>query len=212
MNRNLKWAGAAAGTVAVIVGAGLWIDAGETGRAEILLEDPGVRTSATATPSASAGRSDTCLGRRPAPKDGDSPDDTPLNRTIGRIDRLATGRHAAVYTGLSVDAAHHTAHVWRIPSAAFDTDVCAAAEKGVRLRLHDADTGRADLDALADRISEDMTRWDGTFVLREVAVDERGYVLVGVDDPDKARPVVEKAFGKGHIRVRHVPQAYADAG
>ncbi|MFD3837644.1 hypothetical protein ACFWWC_15450 [Streptomyces sp. NPDC058642] len=80
------------------------------------------------------------------------------------------------------------------------------------LRLHSTDVDRRTLDALADRISEDMYRWDGTFQLREVGVDERGFVHVGVDDPKKAEPLVEKEFGPRYIQVEHVEQAHADVG
>lgn len=73
---------------------------------------------------------------------------------------------------------------------------------------HDADAGRADLDALAARISADMNRWDGTFKLHRVVVDDSGFVSVGVDDPAKAEPILEKAFGKKHIRVERAEQAH----
>jgi hypothetical protein len=53
-----------------------------------------------------------------------------------------------------------------------------------------------------------MSRWDGTFELREVAVDERGWVSVGVDDPETAEPLVHDAFGAEHIEVVHVEQAH----
>ncbi|MFE4963571.1 hypothetical protein [Streptomyces sp. NPDC056660] len=72
-----------------------------------------------------------------------------------------------------------------IPSAAFDDEVCGAALKGVTLGLHDTDVNRKTLDALADRISDDMKRWDGTFEMREVGVDERGAVLSGSTAPTR---------------------------
>jgi hypothetical protein len=72
----------------------------------------------------------------------------------------------------------------------------------------DTKAGKADLDALAARISADMHRWDGTFALRKVVVDSSGYVSVGVDDPEKAEPVIKRAFGEKHIKVEHVEQAH----
>ncbi|MGC0330269.1 hypothetical protein RKD23_003259 [Streptomyces sp. SAI-170] len=188
----------AAGTAAAaaVVGLALYVDASEKGHAD-------VDVVSTAP--------ETCAGGRPGSGvDEEGTDDTPLYRTIARIDELAAGRHADVFTGLAVDEDRDAADVWRIPSAAFDAAVCDLAEKGVTVRLHDADANRAELDALADRIGEDMNRWNGTFQLREVGVDEHGYVSVGVDDPEVARPLIEDAFGDEHIRVEHVEQAGLD--
>lgn len=149
-----------------------------------------------------------CVGTRPAPTAGDAVHYTPLDRTVDHLGKLTSGRHTAVYTGLSVDDDDNAADVWRIPSAAFDTAACAAAEKGVTVRLHSTDVNRKDLNALADRISEDMSRWDGAFQLREVGVDESGFVFVGVDDPERAEPILEDTFGVRYIRVEHVEQAH----
>ncbi|MBC2907367.1 DUF6281 family protein [Streptomyces cupreus] len=154
-----------------------------------------------------------CVGTRPAPTASgtdDNPDDTPLYRTLDHIDRLAAKRYAQSFTGLSVDQDASAADLYRIPSADFDEAVCEGAEKGVTVRIHDTDANRKDLDALAERISADMNRWDGTFQLREVGVDEQGWVHVGVDEPDTAEPLIHDAFGKEHIRVVHVGQAHAD--
>ncbi|MEV5437823.1 hypothetical protein AB0K80_17670 [Streptomyces sp. NPDC052682] len=152
------------------------------------------------TPDTYAATSE-CTGVRPAHS-------MPLQRVLDHIDRLtATRRHSAVYTGLSLDEDKDVVDVWRIPSAAFDADVCDAVEKGVTVRLHDTDVNRRTLDALADRIGEDMHRFDATFELREVAVDERGWVSVGVDSLERAEPVLEKTFGAAHLKVEEVPQA-----
>jgi hypothetical protein len=75
------------------------------------------------------------------------------------------------------------ADVRRMPSAAFDDEVCGAAVPGVTVRLHDTDVSGRTLDALSDRFGDDMHRWDGTFDLLEAAADERGFVFIGVDDP-----------------------------
>ncbi|MFD5713878.1 hypothetical protein ACFWHW_26465 [Streptomyces pharetrae] len=137
-------------------------------------------------------------------------DDTPLFRTRARIGDLAAGPHADVYTGLVVDEARAVAEVWRIPSAAFEEAVCAAAEKGVTVRFHDTDVSRTELEALAQRIGEDVNRWDGAFQLREVGIVERGVVSVGVDDPGTARPLIEGAFGTVHLEVVRVHEAALD--
>ena len=212
--KNRSWIAAAIATAGVVLGAALYIDALETGHTDGGLRADPRGVAPSASPSPTAGKGGKCVGSRPGPSgsDGESPDDTPLYRTLDRIDRLAAGRHSAVYTGMSVDEAHNAADVWRIPSAAFDADVCEAAEKGVTVRLHAADANRKDLDALADRIADDMKRWDGTFDMREVGVDERGFVLVGVDDPKKAEPLIEEEFGPRYIKVEHVEQTHADVG
>lgn len=139
-----------------------------------------------------------------------SPEDTPLDRTLNYVDKLAYGRHSDVFTGLEVDEEDTGVHVYRIPSDAFDTAVCGAAEKGVTVRLYDRDINEEDLTALSDLISEDMTRWDGTFQLREVGLDGTGHVHVGVDDPETAEPILREAFGERnakYIRVEYAPQA-----
>ncbi|WP_406475552.1 hypothetical protein [Streptomyces sp. NBC_01615] len=151
------------------------------------------------------------VGSLPGPKHGET-DGTPLWRVMAYVEKRADKHYRTVYTGLSVDQDHQATDVYRIPSDAFDADVCGAAEKGVTVRLHDTDINEKDLTALSDRISADMNRWDGTFELREVGPDVRGFVFVGVDDPAKARPVIAKAFGKKHIRVRHVGPASAASG
>ncbi|MER6677583.1 hypothetical protein [Streptomyces sp. NPDC000983] len=200
MRNRVRIATAAVATALVVTGVGLWVRESESGHS-----DGGL--GAEVRPEAAL-----CVGSRPGPSaaTNDTSDDTPLNRLITHIDSLARERHADVFTGLSVDEDAGAADLYRIPSPAFDEAVCEAAEQGVQVRLHDTDVDRAALDALAERISEDMTRWDGTFDMREVAVDERGWVHVGVDEPGTAEPLVHGAFGEEHIRVVHVGQASAD--
>ncbi len=153
-----------------------------------------------------------CRGTRPEGSlaGHGSPEDTPLERTLNHLDRLTQGRYADVFTGLEVDEEGSGVSIYRMPSASLDAAVCSTAEKGVTVRLYDTDVNEADLTALADRISEDMTRWDGTFQLREVGQDGRGHVLVGVDDPETAEPILRAAFGERnarYIRVEYAPQA-----
>ncbi|MFE2421802.1 hypothetical protein [Streptomyces hokutonensis] len=161
-----------------------------------------------------------CVGTRPVDSLPHAYDDSsplePLERVVARIDKLAHAhRYAAAYTGLSLDEDSKSVDVWRVSSAAFDDDVCGSVVKGVTVRLHDADLDRKTLDALAERVGDDMSRWDGTFQMREVGVDERGFVRVGVDDPDKAEPIIKKAYGAKnapYIKVGHVNQASALTG
>ncbi|WP_217235308.1 hypothetical protein [Streptomyces sp. AC555_RSS877] len=199
------WIAAGLATAGVVVAAGLYIDELETGHTDV-----GSRVAPAEIKAAATDRK--CVGTRPVPTDDDLLPDNPLDRTLVHLDKLTAGRHAAVYTGLSVDDDDNAVDVWRIPSSAFDTAACAAAEKGVRVRLHSTDVNREDLAALAERIGEGMNRWEGTFALREVGVDESGYVAVGVDDPDKARPVLEKEFGERYLKVEHVEQAHLVTG
>ncbi|MFF6781135.1 hypothetical protein [Streptomyces sp. NPDC012510] len=168
----------------------------------------GTRTAEDVSASA-----EVCVGERPEGSlaGHGAPEDTPLDRTLGYVDKVAYGRHAEVFTGLVVDEDAGTADIYRIPSVAFDSDVCRAAEKGVTLRLHDRDINEADLTALSDRIADDMGRWDGTFDMRQVGLDGTGHVHIGVDDPVTAEPILRKAYGEAnatYLRVTHAPQAY----
>ncbi|MEE1832258.1 hypothetical protein [Streptomyces sp. SP17KL33] len=158
----------------------------------------------------------TCHGTQPKgslaghARDG-FPEDTPLERTLSYVDELVTGRHASIYTGMVLDEDATSLDVYRIPSAPFDTAVCDAAEEGVTVRLHDRDINEKDLNALLDRVTEDMSRWDGTFALREAGLDGTGFVEVGVDDPDTAEPILHKAYGERnakYLRVEYAPQAH----
>ncbi|MFC8663952.1 hypothetical protein [Streptomyces sp. NPDC057199] len=144
----------------------------------------------------------TCTGTQPLGSLPEATEDSPLERTVAHADRMASdARYFAVYTGMSVDSEHRAADIYRMPSAAFDASLCGAAEKGVTVRLHDTDVNHAELVALQRRISTDMSRWDGTFQLRMVGLDVTS-VVVGVDDPAVAEPILKKAFGAGHITVR----------
>lgn len=141
------------------------------------------------------------------------PEDTPLERTVVYVDGLSTGRHSDVFTGLVLDEEASSVDIYRIPSASFDKAVCDSAEKGVTVRLHDRDINEKDLTALADRVSEDMTRWDGTFNMREVGLDGTGHIHIGVDDPGTAEPILRKAYGERtaqYLRVEYTPQAHLD--
>ncbi|WP_043682460.1 hypothetical protein [Streptomyces xylophagus] len=171
---------------------------------------------AGARPKSDTGSVRKCVGTRPLGSLPAGEDGSPMERVVARMDKLAEAkRYSAVYTGLSVDEDTQSVDVWRVPSAAFDAEVCGSAVKGATVRLHDADVGRKTLDALSDRIGDDMKRWDGTFEMREVGVDERGFVQVGVDDPDQAEPIIKKAYGAKnarYIKVEHVDQASALLG
>ncbi|MET7476720.1 hypothetical protein ABZT17_20425 [Streptomyces sp. NPDC005648] len=213
--RNRTWIASAGATVALLVASGLYVQALETGHGEDgggLRVDPG-RVPSVVAPLATRHE---CAGHRPVGSLPAVDDGSPLERVLAHIDKLAQReRYATVFTGLSIDEDRQIANVWRVPSDAFDADVCGSAVKGVTVRLYSTDVDRKTLDALSDRIADDMRRWDGTFQMRQVGVDERGFVLVGVDHPDKARPIIEKAYGKadsGYIKVVYVDQAEALAG
>ncbi|MDX3524819.1 hypothetical protein [Streptomyces scabiei] len=166
-------------------------------------------TAGAQTVAAAPAATTTCHGTRAEgsfPGRADTVDDTPLQRTLTRLEKLATGRHADAYAGLVVDEDTATADLYRIPSAA-----CDAAERGVTLRIHDHDINERDLTVLLDRISEDMTRWDGTFDLREVGLDGTGHIVIGVDDPATAEPILHAAFGEHNAKylvVEYAPQAH----
>jgi hypothetical protein len=150
-----------------------------------------------------------CVGSRPV---GSLPGPEPsVFRVLAYIEKRGETRYRSVFTGLSVDEDQRTADVYRIPSRAFDADICAHAEKGVRVRVHDTDVTERRLDALAEQIGDDMNRWDGRFDLRSVGPDPEGFVLFGVDDPATADLIIKKALGKfwaKHIRVEYTGPAY----
>ncbi|MER6417671.1 hypothetical protein [Streptomyces sp. NPDC001137] len=205
MGSNRTWVASAGASVALVVATGLYVQAMGAGHT-----DGGLRVGPDRIKSAVADR--TCAGTRPVGSLPDRDDGTPLMRVVVHVDELARKNYSDVYTGLSVDEDRQVTDVWRIPSAAFDDEVCGVAVRGVTIRLHDTDVSRKTLDALSDRIGDDMRRWDGAFEMREVAADERGFVLVGVDDPDKAEPILEKAYGENnsrYIRVEYADQAEA---
>ncbi|MFF4797934.1 hypothetical protein ACFY1U_05900 [Streptomyces sp. NPDC001351] len=203
MGSNRTWIASAGASVALVVAAGLYVQAMGAGHT-----DSGLRADPDRIKSAAADR--TCAGTRPVDSLPDRDDGTPLTRVVVHVDELARKKYPDVYTGLSVDEEHRSVDVWRMPSAALDDAICGAAVRGVTVRLHDTDVGGRTLHALCDRIGDDMHRWDGTFEMREVAADERGFVLIGVDDPDKAEPILKKAYGahnSRYIRVEHADQA-----
>ncbi|UUU32477.1 hypothetical protein JIX56_22645 [Streptomyces sp. CA-210063] len=156
----------------------------------------------------------TCQGKQPhgsVAGRGAPEENTPLERTLTHVDKLAHGRHSAVFTDLVLDEDEVSLDIYRIPSEPFDTAVCDAAEKGVTLRLHDRDINEKDLNTLLDLISEDMSRWDGTFTMRQVGLDGTGYIEIGVDDPGTAEPILRKAYGERnakYLRVGYAAQAY----
>ncbi|WP_151483211.1 DUF871 domain-containing protein [Streptomyces albicerus] len=170
---------------------------------------------ARAAASAPGAAPTVCVGTQPegslprrAPK-GSYPDDTPLYRVLAYIDRTAKG-YPGIFTGLSVDDANKAADVHRIPGTRaeeFDAELCDAAEKGVTIRLHDTDVTEAELKALVDRISGDMDRWKGTFMIWSVGMNSHR-VFVGVSDPAKAEPILREAYGEEHMK--HIEVAYEE--
>ncbi|MCD9876088.1 hypothetical protein [Streptomyces guryensis] len=203
MRSNRTWTASAGATVALVVAAGLYAQALQTAHSDgDLRADPGRIKSATADRS--------CAGTRPVDSLPGRDDGTPLTRLVVHVDDLARKKYPDVYTGVSVDENHQSADVWRMPSAAFDDEICGAAVRGVTVRLHDTDVSGRTVHALSERIGDDMHRWDGTFEMREVAADERGFVTIGVDDPGKAEPILRKAYGEHdsrYIRVEHADRA-----
>ncbi|WP_063764808.1 hypothetical protein [Streptomyces aureus] len=136
-------------------------------------------------------------------------------RMASYADGIGKGRHKDVYTGVSVDERHKAVDVYRIPSKAFDADLCAHAEKGLKVRIHDTDVTERRLMTLVDRVGDDMDRWDGRFRLNQVGPDIHGYVIFGVDRPATAEPILKKAFGAfwaRHIKVIRTQTPSTDSG
>ncbi|MDO0935459.1 hypothetical protein QQY66_28725 [Streptomyces sp. DG2A-72] len=107
--KHRTWIAAAIGTAAVTLAVGLWIDTLGTGHT-----DGGLRADPRTSVSAPA--EDMCVGTLPSPTgSGDPARDTPLFRTLARIDELGADAYSDVYTGLSVDQDDNAADVWPIP-------------------------------------------------------------------------------------------------
>ncbi|MFE1289483.1 hypothetical protein [Streptomyces sp. NPDC058751] len=170
----------------------------------------GSSAGAVGDESRAAERVTVCTGTRPT--SGPPDPELSLYRLLEYAGKRGETRYAHVFTGLTADDDPRTAHVYRIPSKAFDADICARAEKGIRVRLHDTDVTARRLEAVIDQTGDRMDRWDGEFDLREVAPDPRGFVYFGVDDPAKAYRVLKKDLGPfwaKRIRVEHVESASA---
>jgi hypothetical protein len=151
-----------------------------------------------------------CVGTRPGSSLPGDPDDTPLNRTLTRIERTAED-HPDVFTGLAVDEAGRATDVYRLPgegSREFDALLCGSAEKGVTIRLHDTDLTERELHEIHERISEDMERRHEGFEIWMVGLGSHE-VVVGVSDAAKARPALEKAYGARvmrHVVIEHMKE------
>ncbi|MFF3886836.1 hypothetical protein [Streptomyces sp. NPDC001914] len=182
--------------------------------AAALVAVQGSSAGAAADESGAAGRTTVCVGTRPTGSlPGPEGQESSLYRVLGYVEKRGETRYASVFTGLSVDEDARTADVYRIPSEEFDADVCAHAEKGIRVRLHDTDVTARRLQALVETTGDRMDRWDGRFDLREVGPDPAGFVFFGVDDPAKADLILKKDLGPfwaKHIRVEYVGQASLD--
>ncbi|MEW2396777.1 hypothetical protein [Streptomyces sp. NPDC046862] len=178
-------------------------------------ETEGVGSSSSATTT-----SKVCVGTQPegrlpswGPK-GSYPDDTPLYRTLAYVDKRAKDR-PGIFTGLAIDDENLALDVYRVPGHAqekFDADICGTAEKGVTLRLYDTDVTERGLKRLVDRISGDMERWKGTFMIWSVGMDSHR-VHVGVSDVAKAEPILRETYGEElmkHIVVEQEEQASID--
>ncbi|MBA2806999.1 hypothetical protein E0500_005955 [Streptomyces sp. KM273126] len=101
-----------------------------------------------------------------------------------------------------MDDANQAANVYRIPGKDADkrdADLCGAAEKGVTVRLYDTDVTEGELKGVVDRISGDMGRWKGTFMIWTVGMTSHS-VNVGVSDPEKAEPILRETYGEEVMR------------
>lgn len=159
-----------------------------------------------------------CVGTQPEGKlprwgpKGSRPDDTPLYRVLAYIDKTAKG-YRSIFTGWAVDDESRAADVYRIPGKEadrLDADLCGAAEKGVTVRLYDTDITERRLKALVDRVSGDMDRWKGTFMIWSVGMSSGATVGIGVSDAEKAEPILREAYGEEamrHIEIEEEEQA-----
>ncbi|MFE7173413.1 hypothetical protein [Streptomyces sp. NPDC057616] len=128
------WIASAGAIAALLMAAVLYADALRTGHT-----DGGLRADPRDLTSGAPDR--TCTGTRPLGSLSGHGDGSALARVVAHIDELARTKYPDVRTSLSADEAHRTADVWRVPSAAFDDEVCGDAVRGVTVRLHDTGPG-----------------------------------------------------------------------
>ncbi|MFI6939084.1 hypothetical protein ACIBI4_07425 [Streptomyces sp. NPDC050418] len=133
--------------------------------------------------------SSSCKGPR-APEAKDA-----VEVALAHIDKVAQERFRHVYTGLRVDHDGRALILYRIPDAAFDRVACRGIPENVSVRLRATTASQAELEALKDRIADDMKRWDGEFAIRTIDAAEEGHVMVGVDKPEVAEPLLRKTYG-----------------
>lgn len=104
------------------------------------------------------------------------------------------GRFKNSYTGLAVSPEHNAIFVYRRPEAAFDVAARAAAN-GTTLVFCDAVRARSELDRLSAQIAADNAHGQNGFTVYAVAVELDGYLSVGTDKSDVARPYLQARYG-----------------
>jgi hypothetical protein len=98
------------------------------------------------------------------------------------------------YTGLALSPEHNAIFVYRRPEAAFDAAARVAAN-GTTLVFCDAVRSRSELDGLAAQIAADNEHGQNGFTVYAVAIELDGYLSVGTDKPDLARPYRQARYG-----------------
>ncbi|MBG0569136.1 hypothetical protein [Actinoplanes aureus] len=119
-----------------------------------------------------------------------------LAAAMERIEQGGRERFAASYAGIEVDQIRVRAHVYRVPSAAFDDYLRHSAEDSC-IVVRDAAHAVAELGAWHDRVIADLPFWTARGV-RIVAVGSRHDgvgVEVGTRDFDRARRILPARYG-----------------
>ncbi|MGC9669800.1 hypothetical protein ACNTMW_25060 [Planosporangium sp. 12N6] len=115
----------------------------------------------------------------------------PAAQAVGALGR---GQFKSSYTGLAVDPARDALVVYRMPEPAFDA---AARQSAGDVQVVFCDTTRTkmELDPLAGQIASDNSQGQHGFTVYAVVVTPDGYLTVGADKPDIARPYLQSTYG-----------------
>ena len=119
-----------------------------------------------------------------------------LETVINRIDAAGKGRFAGTFAGVEVDPERVRAIVYRVPSAAFDDFVRAAAEDACVV-VRDADHSTKDLAVWHDRLLADLPYWThrGVQIVTFGARHDGKGVEIGVRDVEAARRELLARYG-----------------
>lgn len=119
-----------------------------------------------------------------------------LDSVINRIDAAGKGAFAESFAGVEVDQERVRAIVYRVPSAAFDDFVRAAAEDACVV-VRDADHSTKELAAWHDRVLADLPYWThrGVRIVSIGARHDGTGVEIGVREVEAARRELLARYG-----------------
>ena len=120
-----------------------------------------------------------------------------LDAAMARIDHGGRTDHPHSYAGLEVDQHQVNATVYRVPSAAFDDFIRAAAENTC-VTVRDAAHSLTELTTWQDRLTADLPSWTarGVRIFTVGARHDGTGVEVGVQDVAQAKDQLHARYGR----------------